>query len=463
MTLPVRWRIACAVSSVLAVAALASPAEGAINTTVTLLDQPSDTYVMETGAPFGWAPADITSSTARYKPAEVAFSLVTAAPEDPRDTVGSPEWGHPSTGISWLIRTTSAAPAYDYELRYTAPGGVITGKVYRASDTTRANPLCTAQMATYSGKVYRAGIDPACIGKPASMSFGASMSYKVLPSDPSSPVIVDSTDNFSGSLERPLLGYWMVGRDGGIFSYGDAAFSGSTGAMKLNQPIVGMAADPDGKGYWFVAADGGIFAFDAPFFGSTGAMKLNKPIVGMAATPSGQGYYLVASDGGIFSFGDAKFRGSTGALKLNKPIVGMAAARNGRGYWLVASDGGIFSFGNGAGFFGSTGDIKLNQPIVGIAALPNNKGYYFVAADGGIFAFGEAVGIKEPKLGGSPVTGIAVAPDGKGVWVTRASGEVNGYGSVPSLGSLPSAPASPVVGIAALDVPDAEPEAAPAL
>jgi hypothetical protein len=76
-----------------------------------------------------------------------------------------------------------------------------------------------------------------------------------------------------------------------------------------------------------VASDGGIFSFgDAPFLGSTGAMTLNKPIVGMAATPDGKGYWLVASDGGIFSFGDAPFLGSTGAMTLNKPIVGMAAA-----------------------------------------------------------------------------------------------------------------------------------------
>ena len=37
------------------------------------------------------------------------------------------------------------------------------------------------------------------------------------------------------------------------------------------------------RGYWLVASDGGIFAYgDAPFFGSTGALQLNKPIVGMA-------------------------------------------------------------------------------------------------------------------------------------------------------------------------------------
>lgn len=47
-----------------------------------------------------------------------------------------------------------------------------------------------------------------------------------------------------------------------------------------------------------VAADGGIFAFgDAPFFGSTGNMRLNSPVVAMAAHPNGQGYWMVASDG----------------------------------------------------------------------------------------------------------------------------------------------------------------------
>jgi hypothetical protein len=45
-----------------------------------------------------------------------------------------------------------------------------------------------------------------------------------------------------------------------------------------------MATTPDGKGYWLVASDGGIFSFGAPFYGSTGAMTLNKPMVGMAAT-----------------------------------------------------------------------------------------------------------------------------------------------------------------------------------
>jgi hypothetical protein len=121
----------------------------------------------------------------------------------------------------------------------------------------------------------------------------------------------------------------------------------------LNKPAVGMALTPGNGGYWVAASDGGIFSFgDATFHGSAGAIALNRPVVGMAATSGGGGYWLVASDGGIFTYGDAAFFGSAGDIALNKPIVGMAATNDGGGYWLVASDGGIFTYGD-AQFYGS--------------------------------------------------------------------------------------------------------------
>jgi ribosomal protein L24E len=182
------------------------------------------------------------------------------------------------------------------------------------------------------------------------------------------------------------LGYWLVARDGGIFSFGDSAFHGSTGNIKLNEPIVGMATTPSGSGYWLVAADGGVFAFDAPSFGSA-AGRSRAAAVAMVPTANGDGYWVVTADGQIFNFGAAANFGNTPTLA--QPIVGAAATPDGGGLWLVARDGGIFAFGD-SGFYGSTGNIRLNEPIVGMSRTPSGHGYWLVAQDGGIFAFGDA-------------------------------------------------------------------------
>jgi hypothetical protein len=220
---------------------------------------------------------------------------------------------------------------------------------------------------------------------------------------------------------------------------------GDLTGVALARPVVGGATSPDGVGYWMVASDGGVFTFgDAGFFGSTGALHLNAPIVGMAATPDGGGYWLVASDGGIFSFGDATFYGSTGVMHLNAPIVGMAPTADGRGYWLVASDGGIFSFGD-ATFYGSTGAMHLNAPIVGMLRTRSGDGDWLAARDGGVFTFGDAgyggdIHVPTP----SPVVGIAAAPPDTFTVAMADGQEVNSdFGS-----SIPQAtPTGPVVGV----------------
>ena len=104
-------------------------------------------------------------------------------------------------------------------------------------------------------------------------------------------------------------------------------FFGSTGTIRLNQPIVGMRPDPAGAGYWLVATDGGVFSFgDAKFFGSTGNIRLNQPITAMATTPGGRGYWMTATDGGVFSFGDATFRLRAGAARARRTASGRSSA-----------------------------------------------------------------------------------------------------------------------------------------
>jgi hypothetical protein len=71
-----------------------------------------------------------------------------------------------------------------------------------------------------------------------------------------------------------------------------------------------MTATPSRSGYWLVGSDGGVFTFgDASFYGSLGAVNLNRPVTSITATPSGHGYWMAGADGGIFTFGDAPFLG----------------------------------------------------------------------------------------------------------------------------------------------------------
>ncbi len=324
-------------------------------------------------------------------------------------------------------------------LSFVSSTPLVAGQTYAGSDDGRyQDNVCQSSSASYSiivdqfavdpsGNVVELGLQFACASDNGSTSSFGTFAYNLLPTMPGQGYYLYGSDgslagfgndeflNYLGdlstvALNKPVVGMaittsgagdWMVAGDGGVFSFGDAGFYGSTGSLTLNKPVVGMAGSHDDGGYWFVASDGGIFSYgDAAFYGSTGAITLNKPIVGMSPTPDGRGYWLVASDGGVFAFGDAGFHGSTGALRLNKPIVGMAATPDGGGYWLVASDGGVFAFGD-AGFYGSAGNLVLNRPIVGMTSTPDGRGYWFVASDGGVFSYGDA-----PFEGG--LAGLAV-------------------------------------------------------
>jgi hypothetical protein len=98
-----------------------------------------------------------------------------------------------------------------------------------------------------------------------------------------------------------------------------------------------MASTPTGHGYWMVARDGGIFSYgDAQFYGSTGAIHLNQPVVGMAATSTGHGYWLAARDGGIFSFGNAPFEGSgAGHVSAVDQVIQISGLLHATGYRML--------------------------------------------------------------------------------------------------------------------------------
>ena len=274
-------------------------------------------------------------------------------------------------------------------------------------------------------------------------------------------------------------GYWLLGSDGGVFSFGVPFFGSAATPPSLCAPntsdrefpdgtCLALAPTPDGGGYWILNVDTGtITAFgNAGDFGEPADDFVGVPrefvpnSIAIASTPSGLGYWVLevglSGAGTVAPFGDADFFGDTQTLieqtqtAFNGEPVGLVATPSGQGYWEVWSDGGVFGFGD-AGFFGSTGGIQLNKPIIGMAATATGMGYWLIASDGGVFAFGDAV--FHGSTGGialnKPIVGIAATDDGAGYWLAASDGGIFAFGTAPFVGSLGSVTlARPIVGIA---------------
>jgi hypothetical protein len=235
----------------------------------------------------------------------------------------------------------------------------------------------------------------------------------------------------------------LAGSDGGVFPVGPSSFIGSLSGKGLSSRIAAVAANPATGGYWLVGRDGGVFAFKTPYHGSLSGKRLGAPIVAAAATPSGGGYILTSSDGGVFSFGDAGYHGSLSGKRLTSSVVAAAMTPTGHGYWLISNDGGVFAFGD-ASYHGSLSGNHLSSPVVAVASTPSGRGYWLVSKDGGLFAFGDA-GYHGALSGTgvpSAVSAVVASPDGQGYWLSGQSGWVKAFGTAHQV-AQPAPPAPP--------------------
>jgi hypothetical protein len=97
----------------------------------------------------------------------------------------------------------------------------------------------------------------------------------------------------------------------------DIIMAGTLPAPDTQEGAMAIRTTPSGQGYWIVGSDGGVFTYgDAQFYGSLGDTDLDAPITDLEPTPTGCGYWLLGADGGVFTFGDAAFLGApTGLVK----------------------------------------------------------------------------------------------------------------------------------------------------
>lgn len=268
-------------------------------------------------------------------------------------------------------------------------------------------------------------------------------------------VATDDDPNPATSAPYPILneGYWLVGSDGGIFTFGSAVFYGSTGNLHLSRPVVGITPTADRRGYWLDASDGGVFSFgDTRFYGSIPGLgiepagsglphSLDAPIVGMVPSIDDRGYFMVASDGGVFAFGDAKFKGSCpGIGGCNGSAVAVMPDATGHGYWLVTTEGRVYAFGDARnlGGPGNTG-----YPITSAVRTPDGRGYWILDSAGDVHAYGDAAYFGDDSDYNTNVNqydnrASAIFTDalGDGYGIATQKGGLHTFGGVPDDGDM---------------------------
>ena len=390
----------------------------------------------------------------------VQFSDLGAGTPDPGDVVSTPTfmensdgeiiaypggfvnddmtvtYGQPptSTSISANPNPTAYGSPVTYAASVTSAEGVPAGSVTFSAGST---VLCTATLSNGSGS---------CISSAA-----PSGTDNVTGTYPGDSVFAGSAGATTLVVNGPAPphGYWLVGSDGGIFTFGSASFHGSTGSLVLQRPVVGIVPTKDDDGYWLDASDGGIFSFgDTRFYGSIPGLglhpagsglpnSLNAPIVGMVPSNDDGGYFMVAADGGVFAFGDAHFAGSCPSIGgCAGAAVAVMPDASGNGYWLVTQTGHVYTFGDAA-YYGAPGNT--GSPVTSAVRTPNGSGYWILAANGTIHDYGNAgnYGDAAGAFGGfNPATAIFTTSDGGGYWISSANGTVDPYGDAPNSGGL---------------------------
>jgi hypothetical protein len=348
------------------------------------------------------------------------------------------------TSVTAIPNPVTSGTLVTYSASVTSPyGGTPIGSV---TISTGATILCTATLSNGSGSCSSSlapiGADTISGTYPGDNIYATSTGTTMVtvnspaPPPPSPPP------------PTPQHGYWLVGSDGGIFSFGSAQFYGSTGNIRLQRPVVGIVPTSDHGGYWLDASDGGVFSFgDTQFYGSIPGVglhpagsglpnSLNAPIVGMVPSSDGGGYFMVASDGGVFAFGDAHFAGSCpGIGGCSGAAVAVMPDRSGSGYWVVTSTGNVYGFGD-APNLGAPG----HGTVTSAAGSPNGTGYWVLLSNGEVFSYGAATPMGSPSSANfnalDSASSIFVTADGGGYWVSSSQGAVYNFGDAPNDGDM---------------------------
>ncbi|HEV3364794.1 MAG TPA: hypothetical protein VG795_11785 [Acidimicrobiia bacterium] len=165
-------------------------------TKVVVDDRSGDTVVDGTAKAKPESRADIVRSEAFYATNAVIFTVLTREPVDPSK---DPNWESDSTYISWELDTNDDGVA-DYDVQFALLEGALIAGVSRPGETDGTS-ACEAE-AAYTADRYAVGFDPACIGRPASLSYRVKIHYDTDPKNEDADVVTDIAPD--GGLSRPV-------------------------------------------------------------------------------------------------------------------------------------------------------------------------------------------------------------------------------------------------------------------
>ncbi|MFZ5951617.1 MAG: hypothetical protein ACOYXC_12985 [Candidatus Rifleibacteriota bacterium] len=206
---------------------------------------------------------------------------------------------------------------------------------------------------------------------------------------------------------------------------------GAIGSVFAGDKVVSIKSTLSGKGCYVLFKDGGIHTYgDAVYFGhGTGG---DNEAVDLGMTVTGKGYYILSKNGGIHTYGDAPYYGH--GKGGDNAAVSLAVTRSGGGYYILSKNGGIHTYGDAVYCgHGKGGDNEA----VAMALTISGKGYYILSKNGGIHTYGDAEylghGTKVHKCTSKDKTfdavDIAVAPARQGYWILDEAGAINAFGS----------------------------------
>ncbi len=227
----------------------------------------------------------------------------------------------------------------------------------------------------------------------------------------------------AGATGIPSDGLVVLGRNGGIRTFGEAEHHGSKSSAYLKNEAVAIASTVGGDGYWMLNKNGRVFAFgSARRYGSPAGIVA----VDIASTSTGAGYWVLGRDGGLFPFGDAgELVATSGAVEGDASALDITPS--GAGFWVLHDSGAVESYGDAQHHGDGSG------AAVDIASTASGAGYWVVTVSGQVQGFGDAHTFGDLSGVGADIVAIVPTSSGGGYWLVTAEAEVYAFGDATPL------------------------------